>query len=104
VTPNEPDRPRSLCGHPVALGRLVIRAMTAPPPEDRTSERLAESETPQKMGGTMRPKERRETGEGDLFRSRLDQIIDAPAIPSAALDDRDHCLFNVIDTSVTSVP
>jgi hypothetical protein len=23
----------------------------------------------------MRPKERRETGEGDLFRSRLDQII-----------------------------
>jgi len=24
----------------------------------------------------MRPKERRETGEGDLFRSRLDQIID----------------------------
>jgi hypothetical protein len=52
----------------------------------------------------MRPKERRETGEGDLFRSGLDQIIDAPAIPSAALDDRDHCLFNVIDTSVTSVP
>jgi transposase, IS5 family len=27
-------------------------------------------------GLTMRPKERRETGEGDLFRSRLDQIID----------------------------
>ena len=24
----------------------------------------------------MRPRERRETGEGDLFRSRLDQIID----------------------------
>jgi IS5 family transposase len=24
----------------------------------------------------MRPKERRETGDGDLFRSRLDQIID----------------------------
>jgi IS5 family transposase len=24
----------------------------------------------------MRPKERRETGEQDLFRSRLDQIID----------------------------
>ena len=24
----------------------------------------------------MRPKERRETGEHDLFRSRLDQIID----------------------------
>jgi IS5 family transposase len=27
-------------------------------------------------GWAMRPKERRETGEGDLFRSRLDQIID----------------------------
>jgi hypothetical protein len=27
-------------------------------------------------GLAMRPKERRETGEGDLFRSRLDQMID----------------------------
>jgi transposase, IS5 family len=27
-------------------------------------------------GFAMRPKERRETGEQDLFRSRLDQIID----------------------------
>jgi hypothetical protein len=26
--------------------------------------------------GLMRPRERRETGEQDLFRSRLDQIID----------------------------
>src|SRR6516162_8273200 len=27
-------------------------------------------------GGVMKPRERRETGERDLFRSRLDQIID----------------------------
>ena len=28
----------------------------------------------------------------------------AAAISSAALDNRDHCLFSVIDTSVTLVP
>src|SRR5258708_30494026 len=27
------------------------------------------------MGGTMRPKQHKKTGEGDLFRARLDQII-----------------------------
>jgi len=32
----------------------------------------------------MRPKERRETGEQDLFRSRLDQIIDAEHAPVKA--------------------
>ena len=32
----------------------------------------------------MRPKERRETGEQDLFRSRLDQIIDLTACAGEA--------------------
>jgi hypothetical protein len=32
-------------------------------------------------GGPMRPRERRETGEQDLFRSRLDQIIDMKRSP-----------------------
>ena len=39
----------------------------------------------------MRPKERRETGEQDLFRSRLDAIIDmqhAPVKLSRAIDWR----------------
>ena len=42
----------------------------------------------------MRPRERRETGEQDLFRSRLDQIIDianylsVPATLSKDLIDR----------------
>jgi IS5 family transposase len=35
-------------------------------------------------GAQMRPRERRETGEQDLFRSRLDQIIDMKH-PLAAL-------------------
>jgi IS5 family transposase len=35
----------------------------------------------------MRPKERRETGEQDLFRSRLDQII-----------DREHALVKLAKT------
>jgi IS5 family transposase len=28
------------------------------------------------MGVVMRPRERRETGQSDLFRARLDQIVD----------------------------
>jgi len=40
-------------------------------------------------GCTMRPRERRETGEGDLFRSRLDQIIDMK-----------HALVKLVQASV----
>ncbi len=32
----------------------------------------------------MKPRERRETGEQELFRSRLDQIIDMEHAPSKA--------------------
>lgn len=50
----------------------------------------------------MRPKERRESGEQDLFRSRLDQIIDlnhglvklAKAIDWGFLDDRCGAVYS----------
>ena len=47
------------CGWDSLESKVVI-----PSPEDEAE------------GVAMRPKERRETGEQDLFRSRLDQIID----------------------------
>jgi hypothetical protein len=42
-------------------------------------------------------------GSGGRVRSPPGQSR-AAAISSAALDNRDHCLFSVIDTSVTLVP
>lgn len=52
----------------------------------------------------MRPKERRETGEQDLFRSRLDQIIDmnhtlvklARAIDWQFLEERYGSVYTLI--------
>ena len=39
-------------------------------------------------GFAMRPRERRETSEQELFRSRLDQIIDIHAFGEAGAGDR----------------
>ena len=50
----------------------------------------------------MRPKERRETGEHDLFRSRLDQIIDLEhaLVKLARAIDCKRCSVPILQRSI----